>query len=170
MSLIVLFAYSWQLSRNKWVSARYQTLVDEKQELMSITERKTISSGELDLTDEVKALILTGIEAYEKNKMYLKKDITLELLSKFCNSNKTYVSQFIHFYMQQKFVDYQNSLRITYLSQLLLEERKYKYYSFVSLADESGFMTTQKMTRAFEKNKKITLREFITKLREDEKN
>lgn len=62
--------------------------------------------------DKILKELIAHLNAFEKNHLFLNKDINLNDLANQWNTNRTYLSQFINSYKEKSFIDYLNSLRI----------------------------------------------------------
>ena len=119
--------------------------------LKSITEKKqtvnepTVSIINDDLHDD----LLIKLNAFERNKEFTDRTITLSNLASELNTNSTYLSKFINESKGVSFSDYLKTLRIDYATSILLENNKLRNYTIEALAQEFGFKSGNSFSKAF---------------------
>ncbi|MBA5628927.1 helix-turn-helix domain-containing protein [Moheibacter lacus] len=106
------------------------------------------------------------LEKFEKSEKYLKKDWNQAQLAAEFNSNVVYMKSAIQTFRNKGFSDYINDLRIDHLIRLAERDSKLKYYDNKSLAQEVGFSTTDRFTKAFKSRMGTSPSEYFRKLRE----
>lgn len=99
------------------------------------------------------------ITLLETKKRFLDPDLKITDLCRELNTNRTYLSGLINSEFQLNFNDLINQYRVEYAIYLLKNGRD-KNLSFQAIAAESGFGSLSSFTRAFKKNKKITITSF----------
>jgi len=77
--------------------------------------------------------------------MYLNRDLTIDMLSRECGTNRTYLSTYLHEQLHQSFYDYVNTLRIQKVEQLLSHSK----LSQESIALQCGFNSARTMRSAY---------------------
>lgn len=118
----------------------------------------------LEINAKVSSAILSKLEKFELQKTYLGSDMTLIKIAQLLNTNTKYASKIILQYRQKKTIDYINDLKIEHIISLLRNEKKYRNYTYESLAQEAGFGSTQNFTRAFKKRCGISPTYFIREI------
>ncbi|WP_420571974.1 helix-turn-helix domain-containing protein [Kordia sp.] len=115
-------------------------LVDEKpKKIITIDDEKVIQ-------------VLKGLDKLEAKEWFRNKNCDLTFVAKKTKTNKTYLSKIIHEHKQLKFIDYIRNLRINYALQRLKDDPVFRSYDIKSIAEESGFKSSDMFSRAFIKN------------------
>ena len=102
--------------------------------------------------DKILKELIKHLNAFEKNHLFLNKDITLNDLANQWNTNRTYLSQFINSYKEKSFIDYLNGLRITYFLDKVDTDKKWSKYKIQAIADQLGFSSARSFSSAFMKS------------------
>lgn len=131
-------------------------------------EESELSSGKTIISAETEARILKRLVAFERSERFLKKDLTIGLLSGQLNTNSKYMSEVIKTHKSQNFSNYLNSLRINYIIHKLYSEPKYREYKISYLAEACGYASSQVFVIAFKKQCGVTPSYFIDSLKEDQ--
>ncbi|WP_326982142.1 hypothetical protein VUJ46_18315 [Chryseobacterium sp. MYb264] len=106
------------------------------------------------------------------------KGITLGSLAKDIQTNSSYVSEVINTYKEQNFASYLNSLRVEYLLNKLVTDKKFRSYKLGVIPDELGYNNEQAFSIEFKKRQeprcplisKKSKKHKINKRELDEKN
>jgi AraC-like DNA-binding protein len=120
-----------------------------------------------EINAETVASILRQLEKFEKDKKFLEKDWSLDMLSTSFNSNTKYLSKIIRHYRGKNFNDYINDLRIDYIIALLYSDKKIRNFTNKALAEEAGFSSTQRFANAFRAKTEMPTAYFIEQIRKD---
>ena len=102
--------------------------------------------------DKILKELIKHLNAFEKNQLFLNKDITLNDLANQWNTNRTYLSQFINSYKEKSFIDYLNGLRIAYFLDKVYTDKKWSKYKIQAIADQLGFSSARSFSSAFMKS------------------
>lgn len=102
--------------------------------------------------DKILKELIKHLNAFEKNHLFLNKDITLNDLANQWNTNRTYLSQFINSYKEKSFIDYLNGLRITYFLDKVDTDKKWSKYKIQAIAYQLGFSSARSFSSAFMKS------------------
>lgn len=102
--------------------------------------------------DKVLKELIAHLNTFEKNHLFLNKDINLNDLANQWSTNRTYLSQFINSYKEKSFIDYLNSLRITYFLDKVDTEKKWTKYKIQAIAEQLGFSSARTFSSAFMKS------------------
>ncbi len=102
--------------------------------------------------DKILKELIKHLNAFEKNHLFLNKDITLNDLANQWNTNRTYLSQFINSYKEKSFIDYLNGLRIAYFLDKVDTDKKWSKYKIQAIADQLGFSSARSFSSAFMKS------------------
>lgn len=125
---------------------------------------KTKNAPSLNIPQEIIDDVLKNLEYFEKNKVFLTKNLTLNFLAKEFNTNTTYLSKIINHSKGLSFSNYINQLRINYIVEELKTNQLYRKYTIKALAEEIGFNNAESFSKAFHKLKGIKPSFFINQL------
>ena len=102
------------------------------------------------LDDQKKDLIKRLNELMVVEKIFTKKDLTVVMVAKILNTNKSYISQVINEYFGFNFSTYVNEYRVKEARRLLTDE-KFRHLTIESIAGDSGFNSVSAFNNAFKK-------------------
>lgn len=102
--------------------------------------------------DKILKELTAHLNTFEKNHLFLNKDINLNDLANQWNTNRTYLSQFINSYKEKSFIDYLNSLRIAYFLDKVDTDKKWTKYKIQAIAELLGFSSARSFSSAFMKS------------------
>lgn len=162
--LSIVFLIYRDVRNRKVYRQRFNDLM-KKSETVSKVESKNMNYGIEDINQEVVASILKQLEKFEKDKMFLEKDLTETKLAVLFDSNIKYLSKIIAHYRGKKFVKYINDLKVDYLISLLKEDKKIQNYSNKGLSEEAGFSSTERFAKAFFSRTGMPTSYFMEELR-----
>jgi len=114
--------------------------------------------------EEVTQFILKELENFESKELFLRKGITSSSLAKNIKTNTTYLSEVINNHKEKSFTTYLNDLRIDYVLQRLIDDKKFRSYTLPAIADELGYNNVQAFSAAFKKKTGITLSIYIKEI------
>ena len=165
ITLLITFFYfiRHHVMTKRRYKKNFETLMSNKSDTESVLPSPPKPTN-LDINPEVVEGILRKLEIFEKEKKFLKKEITAQSLADSFNTNYKYFTKVIHFYKQKNFTCYLNDLRIDYIIAQLQSDAKLRMYTYSALADEAGFSTTQHFTTAFLKKAGMSPTFFIDEL------
>lgn len=124
------------------------------------TESKVITS----VSDEVIQYILKELEAFESKQLFLKNGITLASLAKNIKTNTAYLSEVINSHKGKNFNSYLNDLRIDYVLERLVKDKKFRSYKLPAIAEEIGYNNVQAFSAAFKKKTETTPSIYIKEI------
>lgn len=142
-------AYGYQRKKNR-----------EKETGKSETKARSI-----ELNEAVLSNLETQLSKFEKSGKFLKKDWTQAQVAAAFDSNVAYLKEAVKKLKNKTFSVYINDLRIEYLLALLERDKKIRHYDNKSLAQEVGFSTTSRFTKAFKAKTGISPTEYLEELR-----
>jgi len=134
------------------------------------SEESEVASGKTIISTETESRILKRLVTFERSERFLKKDLTIGLLSGQLNTNSKYLSEVIKIHRAQSFSHYINNLRINYIVHKLYNEPKYREYKITYLAEECGYASSQVFVIAFKKINGVTPSYYIENLKTDRLN
>jgi len=140
--------------------------VDNEVEAGTIEESELSANRNL-ISTETEIRLLKKLSFFENSGRFLRKDLTIGMLSGQLNTNSKYLSEIINKNKSQNFSNYINSLRINYIIHKLYNEPKYREYKISYLAEECGFASPQVFVLAFKKINGVTPSYFIDSLKQD---
>ena len=165
VTLIVILIYH-QFNLKKTYKMRFSDLMSK----VPIASQVVINSAKeesAEISEKVSQAILSKLEKFEMQKAYLGSDMKLVKIAQLLNTNTKYASKMIVQHRNKKSIDYINDLKIEHIIYLLRTEKKYRNYTYDSLAQEAGFGSTQNFTRAFKKFCGITPNYFISEIQKE---
>lgn len=134
-------------------------------ELVETTVQEYPNKKDLGIAKETIDMILSKLKEFEKNKGFLKSNITSQSLSQDFDTNSTYLSIVInHYYMHKNFSQYINDLRIEYSLIRFKEDKDLQKYTISALANEFGFNSAESFSSAFFKKTGIKPSFFIKEI------
>lgn len=119
----------------------------------------------LEIAAEIVLDIKTKLELFEKEKLYLNGNISLQTLSQKFNTNSKYLSIIINYTFEKSFTHYINDLRIDQIIQALKSNKDLRKYTISGIAEEAGFNNGESFSKAFFKRTGIKPSYFIKELK-----
>lgn len=159
--LIIILYYFFQ--RKKWKGKYKAVLVSLENELKPKKSIEIKSKKDINLSPELKKLILDNLKEFEDKEGYLKNNVTTHSLAKEINTNSKYLSQIVNHRYGYSFTRYLNTLRINYAIKRLDVDPRFRKYTIKAIAQEIGFAKADSFNRVF---KKITGMPFSLFLKE----
>lgn len=153
----IIIYYKYKQRQN---TRYFQKIVAE----LELKKEKKSSSKELNISQENVLKILKGLEDFEKNKLFLKKNCSLSFVAKRINSNSTYLSKVIQIHKQKKFIQYITDLRIDYALETLAKDKKFRAYNIKSIASELGYNSAESFSKDFKKRTQLYPSYYIKKI------
>lgn len=144
---LIFYRYQKQKNKTAFEKLVQQLEINKKEETSSSKTSKVVT-----IDDEKVVQVLKALEKFEEKEWFRNKNCDLTFVAKKARTNKTYLSKIIHTHKQQKFIDYIRNLRIDYALQRLKDDPIFRSYDIKSIAEESGFKSSDMFSRAFVKN------------------
>ncbi len=142
----------------------------ENENILSNTNKQDDVDNKKSISSNPKfQLIINKIELFEKNKDFLRKNITLDTLSKELDTNRDYLSKLINELKGKNFSQYINELRINYIISELKSNEKIRKYTIAAISEDIGFNNSESFTNAFKKITGTLPSYFIKLLNEENK-
>lgn len=154
--------------RNKKVyKQRFEKLMldFENSKDKSKTKEKNDKAAIFDINSETVSIILKKLEKFENEKKYLDRDWKLAHLAAAFNYNQAYLSSIIHHYKEKGFNEYINDLKVDHIISLLYTNSKVRKFNNKALADEGGFSTTERFSKAFKTKTGMPTAYFIEEIK-----
>lgn len=134
------------------------------EQLQNIKEINIEDKTNKTISEEVTQFILKELENFETKEFFLKKGITSASLAKSIKTNTTYLSEVINTQKGKNFAAYLNDLRIDYVLNRLIKDKKFRSYKVVAVAEELGYNNEQSFSLAFKKKTGTTLSIYIKEI------
>lgn len=172
--MFLTFLLTKYYRRKKYSKIFHENFIEEQNEEAS-PHHETIKPANDDyvLDDElgINPLIVENIlkilSAFEKDKQFLRKNISLASMAKLCGTNTVYLSRIINFYKKKNFNEYLNELRLDYIVSQWKDKPKTRYVSIQETAENAGYNTTQTFTKNFQEKFHIPPTYFLNRLNEE---
>lgn len=150
----------------KSVEQKEATFNNSIDDITKISQTQTSLENKIGkaIPEDVVQSILTELDTFEGENLFLKKGITLNSLSKQIRTNTTYLSDIINSYKGKNFATYLNDLRIDYALDKLLKDKKFRSYKLTVVAEELGYNNEQAFAVAFKKKTGITFTIYIKEI------
>jgi AraC-like DNA-binding protein len=162
--ILIIIGITFYLSyKNKRAIKRFNQIILELEQAKMETP-KVEKVNKLVINDTRVQELDKKITQFEKNKMFLDKDLSINKLAEEFDSNQKYLSEYINQNKNLTFGNYLNQLRITYIVQQLYDDKKLRKYSIESLAEEAGFNKQQTFSTAFKAHTGMNPSNFIKEL------
>lgn len=123
----------------------------------------------INISTKTEKVLLKKLEAFEKSKDFLKKDVNLNNLSKQFDTNTKYLSEIIKSYKNKNFNQYLNELRIDYLINQLNNNEKVLNTKVSYLASDFGFNSHSSFSTLFTQYVGQSPSEYIKALKDAKK-
>jgi len=139
------------------------------QKIVTALEQKSTqksSPKKLNISEENISKILKGLEEFEKNELFLKKNCSLNFVANKINTNSTYLSKVIQTHKHKKFIQYITDLRIEYALEKLKNDKKFRAYNIKSIAAELGYNSPESFSKDFKRRTKLYPSYYIKKMNE----
>ncbi|MHC5310973.1 helix-turn-helix domain-containing protein [Myroides sp. LJL116] len=129
-----------------------------------IEEKKNLKTEEINIAKETEKRLISQLETFEKDKLFLDKNMSISVLANHLNTNAKYITHILNKEYNQDFYTYINTLRIKFIVQLLKEEPKHREYKISYLAHICGFSSHSKFSEIFKKIQGSSPSQFIIEL------
>ncbi|WP_197276642.1 AraC family transcriptional regulator [Flavobacterium sp. KJJ] len=123
-----------------------------------------LKTEDIGIAEELIQEILGKLDGFEREKGFLKSDLTIQSLSNLFETNSKYLSKIVNAYRCKTFIQYINDLRIDNAVENLKAESKLRKYTIQALALEFGFNSAESFSAAFYKKLGIKPAYFIKQL------
>ncbi|WP_164465229.1 helix-turn-helix domain-containing protein [Chryseobacterium lactis] len=172
--LFLTFLLTKYYNRRKYskiLNERYFEIQDEdipvQNEMFEQTNDDAIIDDQLGINPLIVENVLKTLSSFEKDKQYLKKNISLASMSKLCGTNTVYLSRIINFYKKKSFNEYLNELRLDHIVSQWKNKPKTRYISIQKTAENAGYNTTQTFTKNFQEKYNIPPTYFLNQLNKE---
>ncbi len=158
ITFIAIIFWFENLKEKKAYQKRFNDLIDQNK-LKKIRENKSIG-----FSDEIVDCILEHLANFEKSIGYIQPHITMQYLAEKFNTNTTYLSKVVNVYKKNSFSNYINDLRVDFVVEKLINDKKFRNYSIKAIANEVGYKKAESFSKAFYKKTGMYPSFFIKQL------
>lgn len=164
--LIVSLLFYFNYKKRKKAELKAIDLINEYQLINKQKINKPVLNLSIDSETEMK--ILMKLEKLETEKYFLKPDFTQQEVAKKIKTNTTYLSYIVNKNYNTSFSSHYNELRINYVINEIINNKKYREYTTQALAESAGFKNADSFTKSFKKKTGITPFTFINEIKKRE--
>ncbi|WP_170164472.1 AraC family transcriptional regulator [Sinomicrobium pectinilyticum] len=157
--LLITIYVIWSYRKQRQYKKRLEAVLQREQRKPQ--QIPLSKQDDLDIRPEIIKDINSKLYAFEKNKEFIKSEISIQSLAANFNTNTRYLSKIINFYKDKNFSNYINDLRINYCIERLKSDKQFRKYTIKAIAQECGFNTSESFSNAFLKNTEIKPSFFI---------
>lgn len=136
--------------------------------LAEIEKNEVISTNnfpKITINDEKEKQIVEGLKKIEANKYFLNPEFNLYNAAKKIGTNTTYLTKVVKNYSNYSFNEYTNNLRMTYIINELVNDKKIRNYTVQALAESVGYKNGTSFSKIFKEKTGVTPFQFIEKLK-----
>ena len=163
LSLFLSISFIYSQKKQQLYKKRFNEIINDRRSKRG--RKLERSSQKLEgISREVIKKIRLGLDAFEKERLFLDNKMALNNLSKHLNTNSNYLSKVINFYEKKNFSTYVNDLRIEYAIEQLKTNPQFRLYSIKGIAYETGFNSVESFSKAFYKRTGLYPSYFIKQL------
>ncbi|WP_313384987.1 helix-turn-helix transcriptional regulator [Chishuiella sp.] len=141
--------------------------IEEPKKLLNETVPQEEVYPTINISSKTEKEILRKLDFFEKNKGFIKKDVNLNSLSKQFNTNTKYLSEIIKIHRNKQFNSYLNELRISYITNRLLNEPNYIKTKITYLASDCGYSSHSTFTTIFTQIMNESPSVYIKRIKKD---
>ena len=155
LSPILNFFLVFHIFGISYIAFRHQQLLVDPLKMMKYQQSN--------MDDDTLSLYIKRLtELFEKERPYLKNDLTLKTVSEIIGINPNYISQAINRHYGFGFNDFINSYRVDLAKELIVSPQK-SMFTIEAIAEEAGFKSKSTFNNAFKKKLGITPSEYRKK-------
>lgn len=133
----------------------------------TVTIGDGLKRGSKEFSSEIENKILKGLKIFEDSEGYINNELTLSVLAKKLNTNKTYLSAVINANKNCNFSSYIKNIRIEYAYKKIRTDRRFREYTIKAIAIESGFKSGESFSKEFYKKYNVYPSSFIRKIKKE---
>nr|WP_299031640.1 helix-turn-helix domain-containing protein [uncultured Tenacibaculum sp.] len=162
--VVIILTYLIKLNQKKKIYKRkLEDLLSKKKasKEISVSNDKKQENKNLGISPKTIFSILKSLEEFEKSEGYLDGKTTAYDLAKKINTNTQYLSKIINYYKKENFSNYINNLRVDFIIDKLINDKRYRNYTIHAIAQEAGFNNAESFSSAFVKKTGIKPSYFI---------
>lgn len=138
--------------------AQYLKLYQQHEQLRKLEDNQVIQPEKSDAT---KALYLNAENKVRSDKLFLKNDLSIEMLSEILNSNRTYLSSCINECTSKSYSIWINDFRIKYAIKLMHDDTT---INIKNLAPQCGFSSNDTFYKNFKQRCGVTPGQYLNQI------
>lgn len=166
--LVVTFLFYFNYKKRKKAELKAISILNEYKLINEQQTKKAPLNFSIDSEIEIK--ILKKLQKLEDEQYYLKPDFTQQEVAKKIKTNTTYLSYIVNKNYNKSFSAHFNELRLNYVINEMINNKKYREYTTQAIAESAGFKNADSFTSSFKKKTGITPFTFITEIKKRELN
>lgn len=156
----------WRRVKERKITEKYNEILKKFNERNSILKTEPIADNKTEHKKEPYSLeiiedIKVKLKKFEEDKLFLAKNLTLPKVAKMLGRNHSQLSYVLNEHLDITFTHYLKTLRIRYITNLLVENKLYLQYKVENLAHECGMSSRQLFSTHFFEINGIRPIEFI---------
>lgn len=161
--LFILLDYRRRMKKKR-IDIKYYELLERMRNQDGFLETMPIPSNKKEpFSSEVIEDIKVKLKKFEEQKQFLNKNLTLPKVAKMIGRNHSQLSYVLNEHLKMSFTQYLKTLRIKYITNLLIEDKEYLKYNIHVLADQCGMSNRQSFSAHFLEINGMRPTEFIKK-------
>lgn len=118
----------------------------------------------LNIDQKIIDSVLINLKKFEKDKNFIEKECSIDILAFEFNTNSNYLSKIINHNKGISFPTYLNNLRIDYIIERLENESRFRNYTIQAISESGGYNNVQSFARAFVSRTNVNPSFFIKEL------
>lgn len=170
--LSIYLLFFWRRVNERKITKKYNEILEKFHERDSILKTELIRDDKKEpYSPEIIEDIKVKLKKFEEDKQFLTKNLTLPKVAKMLGRNHSQLSYVLNEHLGISFTHYLKTLRIGYITNLLVENKLYLQYKVENLAHECGMSSRQLFSTHFFEINGIRPIEFIReRIKENEEN
>ena len=137
------------------------------QEILKNQKQRTLEtkiSYKNEISADVIRDLIVKLEDFESKNKFLDNTVNLNKVAKDFKTNSNYLSRVINLKKEKNFSQYLHDLRISYATNRIVEDTKFRKYTIKAIAQECGYSSAESFSKAFYKINGIYPSYFIRKI------
>lgn len=160
--LSICLLFFWRRIKERKITKKYNEILEKFYDRESILKTEPIIDNKKEpYSPEIIEDIKVKLKKFEEDKLFLTKNLTLPRVAKMLGRNHSQLSYVLNEHLDISFTHYLKTLRIGYITNLLVENKLYLQYKVENLAHECGMSSRQLFSTHFFEINGIRPIEFI---------
>jgi len=171
LGFLILFSIMlliFHKKRQKEKEKKFKNIISNLKKKISFTNQNVIenkdSSKQNTISKDVLETISIRLADLEDKTFFLTNRVTIGETAKKIGTNSKYLSNYINTSYNKNFNQYINDLRVEYAIERLKNDRLFRKWTLIAIAEEIGFNSREYFSNAFKKRYGITPSYYIKKL------
>lgn len=168
--LTMLFLLLKSLKDKRQIVEKVNKLIEDSTRVKSegTNDENQLLKKKILIPIEEEEEILKKIKTFNERKEYLKSEFNQQYLARKLKTNTTYLSYIFNKVYNKTFSGFYNDLRLDYVINEILSNKKYREYSTQAIAESAGFKNADSFTISFKKKTGLTPFQFIKEIKKRE--